>query len=203
MVKNTSTNTERKKIVKSTSAEEIDDLRVRFLKDALTYLEARIKLIDNKASIFIAIQAGLFALITYTTTELFWTEELSIIKSVTYAFLAADFVIMSLTILLLVQTIRPSRGLLSLEIPLDQMEMEDYVMWPQKGGFPKSAKDYRTRIESLDLSRIRANYERAHYITLQLIRIKYRYYRWAAFGMKCMVLWSAIGVVAFSLLKLY
>ena len=90
-MKKTSTNTERKKIAKSTSAEEVDDLRVRFLKEALTYLEARIKLIDNKASIFIAVQAGLFALITYTTTELFWTEELSIVKSVSYAFLHQTF----------------------------------------------------------------------------------------------------------------
>lgn len=186
---------------KNTSANELDNQRVKFLKDALSYLEARINLVDNKASILIAIQGGIFALITYVTKEFFWTATPSTINCVSYIILAIDFLIMILTILLLVQTIRPGKWFFGLEVPLDKMKIEGYVMWFDNG-FPQTADDYERRIDSLDLKRILANYKKAHHTTLQLVKKKYGYYRWATFGMKVMIVYSAIGLGILAWLKL-
>ena len=150
MVENSLTNAEK------TSDEESDKLVAGFLRDALSYLEDRIRLVDNKASILIAIQGGLFALVAWVTGELFWTWTPSIINRASYIFIAVDFAVMILTILLLVQTIRPGKWLLGLEVPLDKRQEEGYVMWFEEG-FPRSREDYKQRTDSLDPRRIRAN----------------------------------------------
>jgi hypothetical protein len=186
---------------KDTSTDEINILVVEFLKDALTYLEARINLIDNKASIFIAIQGGIFAIITYVIKEVFWTDTPSIISSVCYASLILDSILAAFAILLLVQTIRPTETIFILKGHLNQVKMEGYVMWPNHE-FPQTAEDYIAKIASLDISKIKANYENAHFTALQIIRNKYKYYRWAVFLMKFMILFSAIEIGILGLLKL-
>lgn len=185
----------------SKSAKEVDALRVKFSKDLLTYLENRINMLDNKASILIAIQGGLGALITWVTKEVFWTDTLPMIKSVSYIILAVDFSIMFLTILLLTQVIRPSKKFFGLRVPLDKMKVEGYVMWPDDG-FPKSEEDFRIKIASLDSSKIQENYNKANYTALQLVRLKYGYYRYAASCLKIMIALSALGLFILALLKI-
>ena len=199
MVENSQTNAEKTNNEKSD--DELDKLVAKFLKDALSYLEDRIKLVDNKASILIAIQGGLFALVAWVTKEVFWTKTPSIINCASYIFIAIDFIIMILTILLLVQTIRPGKWFFGLEVPIDKRQEKGYVMWFEDG-FPRSMEDYRERIDSLDQGRIRANYEKAHYTTLQLVRRKYSCYRWAVVGMKVMIVFSMIGLGILTWLKL-
>ena len=186
---------------KGASTDEINNLVVEFLKYAITYIEARIDLIDNKASILIAIQGGIFAIITYVIKEVFWTDTPSIFSSVGYASLILDSILAASAILLLVQTIRPSNDIFSLKGHLNQVKMEGYVMWPNDE-FPQSAEDYRTKVALLDLSKIKANYENTHFIALQNVRRKLKYYRRAVFLMKLMILFSAIEIGILGLLKL-
>ncbi|MCK4735262.1 MAG: hypothetical protein KAT65_22605 [Methanophagales archaeon] len=179
---------------------EADKQVTDFLKDAVTYLENRIAIVDNKASILIAVQGVFFALLTYIIKEVFLTTYQSSINVVSYVVLGGAFVIFILTVLLLLQTIRPSKMVFGLRVPFENMEVENYVMWFDDK-FPTTPDNYSNKINTLDLSRIKENYEKVHFITLQLVRNKYGFYRWAAVGMKLLVLWSAIGITVIAFLK--
>jgi hypothetical protein len=173
---------------------------IDFLKDAVAYLENRIAIVDNKASVLIAVQGVFFASLTYIIKEIFLTGSQSCVNVVSYVVLGGAFVIFVLTVLLLLQTIRPSRRFLGLCVPFANMEVENYVMWFDDE-FPTDPGDYSNKISELDISKIRGNYEKVHFITLQLIRNKYGFYRWAAVGMKLLVLWGAIGIAVLAFLK--
>jgi hypothetical protein len=179
---------------------EADKQVIDFLKDAVAYLENRIAIVDNKASILIAVQGVFFALLTYIIKEVFLTTYQSSINVVSYVVLGGAFVIFILTVLLLLQTIRPSKMIFGLSVPFEKMEVENYVMWFDDK-FPTTPDNYSNKINTLDLSRIKENYEKVHFITLQLVRNKYGFYRWAAVGMKLLVLWSAIGITVIAFLK--
>ncbi len=180
---------------------EADKQVIDFLKDAVAYLENRIAIVDNKASILIAVQGVFFALLTYIIKEVFLTMYQSNINVASYIVLGGAFVIFIMTVLLLLQTIRPSKWIVRLGIPFENMEVENYIMWFNDNKFPTTPGDYRNKISTLDLSKIKGNYERVHFITLQLVRNKYRFYRWAALGMKLLVLWSAIGITVLVFMK--
>ena len=181
------------------TTEKTDDLVIDFLKYALNYLETRVNLLDNKASIFIAIQGALFTMIAYIAKDIFLTELPSIINTVCYTFIVLEFLLVTVTILLLIQVVRPSK-IFGSRCSLKRIQMEAYVMWPLDG-FPKSEANYREEVESLDQSKIKENYEDAHFNALQLIRRKYKYYRWAIISMKLMILFGFIGFVILGLLK--
>lgn len=171
-----------------------------FLKDAVTYLENRINLVDNKASILIAAQGVFFGLLTYIVKEVFWTKNPSSINAVSYVVLGGAFVIFIVTVLLLLQTIRPTKKFFGLRVPFTRMEIENYVMWPDDE-FPTTPEDYENKVNKLDSLKIKENYEKVHFITLQLVRNKYRVYGWAVVGIKLLVLWTAVGVTILTFLK--
>ena len=180
---------------------EADKQVIDFLKDGVAYLENRIALIDNKASILIAVQGVFFAVLTYIIKEVFLTTHQLNINVGSYVVLGGAFVIFILTVLLLLQTIRPSKMIVRLDIPFNKMEVENYIMWFDGNKFPATPDSYRSKISTLDLSKIKGNYEKVHFTTLQLLRNKYRFYRWAALGMKLLVLWSAIGITVLVFMK--
>jgi hypothetical protein len=105
---------------------------IDFLKDAVAYLENRIAIVDNKASILIAVQGIFFALLTYIIKEVFLTAYQSCINVVSYVVLGGAFVIFLPTVLLLLQTIRPSKKFFRLNVPVKDRDNkeENYVMWP-------------------------------------------------------------------------
>ena len=181
---------------------EADEKVIDFLKDAVAYLENRIAIVDNKASILIAVQGIFFALLTYIIKEVFLTTYQSCINVVSYVVLGGAFVIFIPTVLLLLQTIRPSKKFFGLNVPVKDRDKkeENYVMWPSKK-FPTTLDNYINKIDTFDPSKIKENYEIGHFITLQLVRNKYKFYRWAVVGMKILVLWSAIGITIIAFLK--
>ena len=182
---------------------EADEKVIDFLKDAVAYLENRIAIVDNKASILIAVQGIFFALLTYVIKEVFLTTYQSCINIFSYGVLGVSFVIFIATELLLLQTIRPSKKFFGLNVPVkdkDKIEKEEsHVLWPSKK-FPTTLDNYINKIDTFDLSKIKKNYEIGHFITLQLVRNKYMFYRWAVVGMKILVLWSAIGITIIAFL---
>jgi len=181
---------------------EADEKVIDFLKDAVAYLENRIAIVDNKASILIAVQGIFFGLLTYIIKKVFLTTYQSCINIVSYVVLGGAFVIFIPTVSLLLQTIRPSKKFFGLKVPFKDRDKkeENYVMWPTKK-FPTTLDNYINKIDTFDLLKIKENYEKGHFITLQLVRNKYKFYRWAVVGMKILVLWSAIGITVIAFLK--
>ena len=128
------------------------------------------------------------------------TANQSCTSLVGYVFLGGAFVMFILVVLALLQTIRPSRKLFCLSIPLKNMEIQRYVMW-YGDEFPTTSGNYSERVSTLDSESIRQNYENVHFVTLQLVKRKYEIYRWAAVGMKVLVSWCALGIIVLALLK--
>ena len=181
---------------------ESDNQIIDFLKDAVTYLENRIAIVDNKASVLIAVQGVFFALLAYTINEVFLTTYQSPIIEVSYAVFGGAFVIFIPTVLLLLQTIRPSKMIIGFEVPINKMALDNYIMWFDGDKFPTTSDNYLEKINAIDLSKIKENYENLHFITLQMVRRKYYFYRWAVVGMELLVLWSALGIVVLAYFKL-
>ena len=181
---------------------ESDKYIIDFLKDAVTYLENRIAIVDNKASVLIAVQGVFFALLTYIIKQVFLTTNQSSINEVSYAVFSGAFIIFIPTVVLLLQTIRPSKMIIGFGVPINKMELENYIMWFDGDKFPTTSDNYLKKINALDLTKIKENYENLHFITLQMVRRKYYFYRWAVVGMKLLVLWSALGIIVLAYFKL-
>jgi TRAP-type C4-dicarboxylate transport system permease small subunit len=86
--------------------------RISFLKDTLTYLENRIRLVDNKASILTLIATALFALFAWAKG----LDRMELLPNITSFDISSSFVleilVFSLTIctlLLLIQVVRPTK----------------------------------------------------------------------------------------------
>ncbi len=200
-----------------------EDRRIQLLQYSINYLERRINLVDNKASILIAIQGGYFWLILwvarmivgernplshYTATDLQWPALL--LGGV--VILGLTFALMVSTIWLLILTVRPSK-VFRIRMPkefrpkefLESGEYDKYVMWFGKK-FPKLGKstcevykdyqDYKEKIACLeDQNNIEINYKIAHFYLLKVAKRKYGFYRRAKVGMEYMILSSLIGLL--------
>jgi len=182
------------------SNDSVDKQVIEFLKDMVIYLENRISIVDNKASILIGVQGLYFGVLTYIVSEFFLTTCQSSVRVASYVVLGIAFAVFVATMLLLLLTIRPARWILGPNVPFVRMEVKNYVIWFDND-FPTTPDSYSRRIDALDLLQIRRNYEKVHFISLQLVRNKYRFYRWAAVGMKLLVLCSAVGMVVLVALK--
>ena len=173
---------------------------IDFLKTSIAYLENRIAIVDNKASILITFQGVFFGLLVYIIKDVFLTTHQSNINTASYIVLGGAFVVFILTVLLLLQTIRPTKMIIGLRVPFVDMEIKDYVMW-FGDEFPTTPDNYNNKIDTLNELKIKENYKKVHFITLQLVKNKYMFYGWAVRGMKLLVLWSAIGITILALLK--
>lgn len=173
---------------------------IDFLKTSIAYLENRIAIVDNKASILITFQGVFFGLLVYIIKDVFLTTHQSNINTASYIVLGGAFVVFILTVLLLLQTIRPTKMIIGLRVPFVDMEIKDYVMW-FGDEFPTTPDNYNNKIDTLNELKIKENYKKVHFIILQLVKNKYMFYGWAVRGMKLLVLWSAIGITILALLK--
>ena len=80
---------------------EVDIQVIDFLKTAIVYLENRIAIVDNKASILLAFQGVFFGLFIYIIKEVFLTTLQSNINTASYLVLGGSFIIFASTVLLL------------------------------------------------------------------------------------------------------
>jgi len=176
---------------------------IEFLKYAINYLENRISIVDNKASILIAGLGVFFTLLTYIIKEVFWTHAILKMSCFIFVLLTIAFVIFIIDVLLLLQTIRPTKWLFCLELPITDRykNKENYVMFYRKY-FPSELDDYTNKINRFDLSIIKENYEKTHYITLQLVRMKYKFYNPAVLLIKLLVFWVA-GIIVLLLCQYF
>ena len=180
--------------------DETDKIIIDFLEYGVSHLENRINLLDNKASIFIAIQTGLIAFFTYIIKEVFWIENHSEINLFSCIALGGALIIFSINFLLLINVIRPKGFSFGLGYDSKEFEVDNYIFWFNKE-FPNTSEEYKEMINTLDLSKIRENYEKTHFTDLELLRNKYVFYRKAVSGMKLLILWIFICLIIFTFLK--
>ncbi len=84
-----------------------------FLQDSLEHLESQISLLDNKSSILSVVQGALLAIIAFPIREIIVGRASPSV--IALAILTGAFLFGAVTIMLLVQTIRPARWFLGLE----------------------------------------------------------------------------------------
>ena len=89
---------------------------------------------------------------------------------------------------------------IGLREPFNSMKIENYVMW-FNDKFPKTPNNYNNKIDALNILKIKDNYKKVHFITLQLVKRKYMFYGSAVIGMKLLVLWNTIGITVLAFLK--
>lgn len=181
--------------------EELDDFVVDFLKDSIAYLVNRIQIVDNKANIMLAVEGVLLGSLTYVVNEFFLKGSSHSLAIWSCIVLVAAFVLFTATASLLLQAIRPARLFFGLKVPFTKMPLEKYVMW-YSPEFPSTPEDYTKIIDSLDSTDIKKNYYKQHFISLQLVRYKYRAYALATSGLKALVVWIFVGIALLTLLKL-
>ncbi|WP_297519737.1 hypothetical protein [Thermococcus sp.] len=173
----------------ATSTTENNEL-IEFLKYAHTLLENRINMLDQKANILIGTQTLFFSVFAYFVKNIIEKElqnkahNFSLIRIVSIG----EAIIFTITLMLLLLTLRPTWGLKMRNIKLSKLSNgSNYVIWFSRT-FPQSFQDYKQKVDNLTKDDILENYERAHFTALQLIRAKYKYYRWAVVFSKALIL---------------
>ena len=177
-----------------------DEAKSNFLREAVSHLENRIRLVDDKIGYLMGIQAGFAAVIFWVIKEHLWTGTSSPINFLISFFLVGILSLAAVVIFLLVQTIRPTKRILGMWTDLPRMDVEDYILWPE-GRSRFTAEQYKGVIKRLNWPKVRENYEKTHFALFEHTRRKYRLYRLAVFSMKLTILFGFFGVGILALLK--
>jgi hypothetical protein len=146
------------------------------LRFSISYTENRIQLVDNKAGILMAIQAGLFGIITWTVDKLFLSRDVLVIPSYVLMIVTAVFAVVIMGFLL--QTIRPVKWFLSLYAGIRKLDGNKGIMW----GLSKSLLDdeeFPKKMLELSDDEIELEYVSTLFAVRQLVVRKYTAYRHA------------------------
>ena len=169
-----------------------DDELIEFLKDAYTILESRINMLDNKANILIGTQTLFFSVFSYFVKSVIEKEIGNTVHNLIVLVSIGEVIIFSITLMLLLLTLRPTWKLKMSDIK--SHNMPKYVLWFSET-FPHSFQDYEKTVISLTKKDMLKNYQRAHFTALQLIRVKYMYYRWAVLFSKALILTGSAIII--------
>jgi hypothetical protein len=143
------------------------------LKIVYPHIQGRINAIDNKASVLIAIQAGLFGVSTFVVEKLFLTcDEL---KVVSYVALTIIGILTAFVVGFLLQAIRPTKHFFSLESGMPKIESSE-IIWPNMRQVP-TVEDFVRRLTLLQDDDIEKDLRAAVFAGHFMVFKKYRYYR--------------------------
>ncbi|MDG4866439.1 hypothetical protein P8631_00225 [Guyparkeria sp. 1SP6A2] len=176
--------------------------KAEFLKTALEYSEKRIEVIDQKASILMAIQAGYFVLVSTVAKGVLGGDssfdESAVAMALFYFFLIVSFSLAFFVVYFLIMTIRPGR---SKKIDLEGSLScpGGYVLWFKDNGKSLTSKDYSLSVDQLSHDGMVENLKMAHFSSLSLLKKKYYYYRFSTLGMRWFVGLNAFYLVGFLL----
>ncbi|QSS99712.1 hypothetical protein IMZ31_16860 [Pontibacillus sp. ALD_SL1] len=111
--------------------------RIEFIKSALEHAERRIEILDQKASILIAIQGGFLVLILALFKDYFGGYVQLFEQAERYRILSNLFVLISLCLtfyvmILLILTIRPKLKFFSSSMPYAPIDASRYIFWFDK-----------------------------------------------------------------------
>ena len=140
--------------------------RQAFMWEVVKFLEGRILMVDTKANMLIAIEAGLFLVISWVAKEYFLTDYPKIVKWYLVLYGAS----MGAVILLLLWIIRPTKQFLGKRIELDGNQHGNKLIWP--GRAPKH-EDFKTIYDGLSEEDIVTELQSMIWVRQQLVRRKY------------------------------
>jgi hypothetical protein len=104
---------------------------IDFLQFTIGYLESRVALIDQKASLMLAVVGGLFATLAFVTDGLPRGAPEGLVEWVTASSIAVAFAIMIPTLYFLLQTIRSGRFFFGTRGKAASPPKFSYFMWPR------------------------------------------------------------------------
>lgn len=176
------------------------DQKVEFIKSALEHAERRIGILDQKASILMAIQGGFLVLVLalfkdYLGNYFQLFEETKQLQIISNLFV---FISLSLTfyvIILLVLTIRPKLKFFSRSMPYAPIEANNYIFWFDRNRGNLVTHTYEDAFNQLSEEDILNNYKKAHLTSLRLVERKYKFYRKAIDGMNYLIIWNVSGIL--------
>jgi hypothetical protein len=169
---------------------------VAFLWEVLKYQESRIGMVDSKASLVIAVETGLFALVAFVV------EKAGLLRAgrwdglVTIAVSAA---FTGLVILLLLQTIRPTRWIFGHEVAPTRLQ-QSTLLWPS---VPPTADEFAKTLGN-PTPEIQATALRQEvFVHFELLIRKYAPYRAALQLAKLQILVTFTTLAVLTLCHLY
>lgn len=178
------------------------DEKIEFIKGALEHVESRIAIMDQKASILMAIQAGFFVLITTVIKD--YVGIFNNIKKtplfigyVSYGTLLIGLILSFFVVYYLILTIRPGKGLITNTITDEvtgKVPVINYLFWFKNKGEYLTDEKYLHMLDNLTKEDILNNYKKSHFTGLQLLSKKYHFYRKAIKGMNLFILLNFLGV---------
>jgi hypothetical protein len=178
-----------------------DEKSIEFLKYAIEHIEKRIGLIDNKASLLIAIEAALLVLGTFMLKWLFG-EDCPEVGFIPCAVILTVLALTVFTVLWLIWAIKPTKCLFSLKVALPKVKVERQILWPIED-FPSSAEGYKDAVNEFDWPKDHLeNYERAHYVLAHHVKEKYKHYDLAILVMKITWLLSGLAIAVALILRI-
>lgn len=175
---------------------ELDD----FLKDIQDSTEERIKFLDNKASLLLAIQTAVSIFVFFFVKDVFISLDEPDITRFSILFLTIFTLLTALIILFIIQTIKPTSKLFAFNVEPDYniKYCNNHLMWYNQ--FMEktntiSKKKFLYIYDNISKEDIISNYKCKIYILFQLIHRKYIYYDKAVWLMKINVCVLIMGVV--------
>ncbi|MCA1031379.1 hypothetical protein LCL95_10110 [Bacillus timonensis] len=182
--------------------------KIEFTRGALEHAEKRIELMDQKASILMAIQAGFYVFIVTVIKDFLGgisgiTKLSKWVGIGTYAFLIISLFFTFIVIFYLLRTIRPRKSVLKNKAPVRSTPASNYIYWFDKNVSNTNQLEYNKRFDALTEEDMIENLKRAHLASLQLVELKYIFYRKAMKWMDYLILWNMIGVFILMGISLY
>ncbi|RWZ50165.1 hypothetical protein EQV77_17500 [Halobacillus fulvus] len=176
----------------------MEQRKFEFLTYAIQHVENRIALMDQKASILMAIMGGFYVLIVSLLKDfvgLFQTGDTGILLKISaYIFLIIGLLITFIVVYYLLMTIRPRKGMIH-KMELDRMPIQRPIFWFNNGA--TEINTYQPRMDQLDEVDMYENLKVAHFTGLQLVKRKYFYYRKSISWMNVLIVYNSVGVIGF------
>lgn len=178
------------------------DKKIEFIKSSVEHVEKRIEVMDQKASILMAIQAGYFVLISTILKDFVGIFDVSkdtplLVGIFYYLFLFIGFLFSFYIVYYLIMTIRPGEGIIQnrmTEEVTGKIPVSNYIFWFKNKGKYLTDDEYLNIVESLTEDDILDNYKKTHFTGLQLLSKKYAFYRKAIKAMNYFIVLNVIGV---------
>lgn len=173
---------------------------IALLKDAISYAENRINLVDGKAALMLTAVTALFASLVFAAGDLPEVTSLWSASALVYGLLGGALILGAFSVGFLLQTIRHGRFFFGIDVPIRRHDVRPNFMWPT-APFPDTFEEFRAQaLQITDGSRLE-NLAGTTYTTLQLVRLKYRNYRRAMLYVKLLGAWTAISLFVLGLVR--
>ncbi len=145
------------------------------LKEAVDYMGGRINAVDNKASVIIALQAGLFGVTTFVIEKLYLPcYDLRIISFVCLLIIGS---LTAIVVGFLLQVIRPTKNFFSADSGMPELESPK-IIWPSMKCKP-TISGLMSKFDNYQVGDIEKDLRAAVFACQYMVFRKYWFYRCA------------------------